>query len=106
MEYPPSFVAVAHLEPIMDYKPEELPKVIEGLAYEMRFAKTLIDRMDITIRNHQALYGESYDSSLKSEYYRGMLVAFNAIRNDYKVYLDKTKAHFEEVTGGTPENGS
>lgn len=88
----------------MSYTAEELPKIIEGLAYEMRFAQTLIDRIGVTIRDHQALYAESYENSQKSEYYRGMLVAFNAVRNDYKAYLAKTKAHFDEVTGAHLQN--
>lgn len=101
MEYPLPLVVVAQLEPIMGYNPEELPKIIEALAYEMRFCQTLIDRLSITIKEHQKLYADSYENPAKSEYYRGMLVAFNATRNDYSGWLAKTKAHFEEVTGGS-----
>ena len=83
----------------MSYTPEELPKVIECLAYELRFAKTLTDRLDVTIKEHQKLYAESYEDPLKSAYFRGMLIAFNATRNDYLAYFAKTKAKFEEITG-------
>lgn len=88
----------------MDYKPEELPKVIEGLAYEMRFAKTLTERMTISIKELQEKYAEAYMDQAKSEYYRGMLVAFGSVRLDYQAHFDKTKAHFEEVTSAAVQN--